>query len=95
MFGTSFRSSNPLDEVFCIWPLSIYEFPLKYSLNVWTHGVDESHPTLIRCISSTVPYLSAQQTFREIFENSLVLSKATLEKLTTKDSLISCQIVFH
>jgi hypothetical protein len=94
MFGTSLRSPK-VDEVFCIWPLSIYEFPLKYSLNVWTHGKDDSEPTLIRCISSTVPYLSAQQTFREIFDNSLVLSKAALEKLTQKDSLISCQIVFH
>lgn len=94
-FGCSYVSKAS-DENLFIYLVGVYQLNVNYTLTLWAHGCDDYEPTMIKCISSTVKFMSKPVSPKEIAGHALSISRLELQKFTNNGrKMLSCQIVFH
>lgn len=81
-----------------IWLTGIFQFPLQYTLTVWSHDNDIVRPNSLLSLTGLIGCINKQYTFNEIkfYENVLSLSQQEINNLTYdgKEEL-KCQITIH
>lgn len=93
-FGCS--SKQPSSENLHIMLVGVYQFPINYTLTLWTHGRDDYEPALIKSVSNSVLFMDKPFTPKQIAVKSLTVSQLELQKLTRDGTQnLSCQILFH
>lgn len=76
--------------------IGVYQFPINYTLTLWTHGRDDVEPTMIKSVSNSVLFMDKPFTPKQVAVKSLTVSHLELQKLTRDGTQnISCQILFH
>lgn len=95
-FGCSTVEKSPFDEHHYIFLVGVYQFPINYTITLWSHGRDDYEPTVIKSMSNSVFFMNKSFSPKVIAGNALALTQLELQKLTNDGSkMLSCQILFH
>jgi hypothetical protein len=89
------QPSNKSEEVLCIWLISVYQYPVNYSLNVWKHAQDKDENNFIKCISTSSSCLNIKESNMQIVTNVLSLTNEEYEATKDEENMIHCQVVFN
>ena len=74
----------------------VYQFPMNYSITLFTHGRDDSEPTIIKSMSNSVRFMNHPFSLKDIAKNAFVITALEIQKLSNNGrNLLTCQIVFH
>lgn len=95
-FGCSSADKLVAREQLFIFLVGVYQFPINYTITLWTHGRDDFEPTMIKCMSNQVQYINNPWNLKDIVKSSLSVSYLELKKLSNHGrNLLSFQILFH
>lgn len=96
VFECSSADINISDENFFIFLVGVYQFPINYTITLWSHGKDDLEPTMIKSMSDSVFFMSKPLTPKKVSRNAFGISHFELQALTNYGrKKLSCQIMFH
>lgn len=81
-----------------IWLTGIFQFPLQYTLTVWSHDNESVRPNSLLSLTDMVGSINKQYTINEImfYGNVLSISQQEINNLTYDGKeVLKCQITIH
>lgn len=93
------KSESALEyQDYHIWLTGIFQFPMQFTLTVWSHDNDKFRPNSILSLTHMIGCINKQYTFNEIkfYGNVLSFSQQEINNLTYdgKEKL-KCQLTIH
>lgn len=83
-------------DVFLLWLTSVYQYPINFSLTIWSQE-NEKSPGVLKSLTNNIGYIG-QQNCLDLHNrgNAMVISKAEVQKLTNNGlKSLNCQIIIH